>query len=57
MKKSMYFLIMAIGASSILAGLLSLFRGADFNAYFYAIFIGIVLMGTTYYNQQQKNKK
>ena len=56
MKKSMYFFIMAIGASSILSGLLSLYKGAEFNSYFFAIFVGTVLIGTTYFNQQQKNK-
>jgi hypothetical protein len=45
---------MAIGASSIFFGIFLFFKGADFNSYFYALFIGVVLVGTTYFNHQQK---
>ena len=57
MKKITYYFLMTLGILSVLVGLFSLFKGGDFNAYFYAIFIGITLIGTTYYNQKQKIKK
>lgn len=57
MKKITYYFLMTLGIISFTIGIFSLVRGGDFNAYFYAIFIGITLVGTTYYNHKQKNKK
>ena len=57
MKKITYYFLMTLGLISMFLGLFSLIKGGDFNAYFYAIFIGFTLVGTTYYNYQQKNKK
>ncbi|WP_157578336.1 hypothetical protein [Polaribacter reichenbachii] len=57
MKKILYYFLIIIGALSILVGVFSLIKGGDFKAYFYSIFIGVVLIGTTYYNHQQKQKK
>ncbi|MBU3010299.1 hypothetical protein KO506_02690 [Polaribacter vadi] len=57
MKKALYYFLIIIGSFSILVGLFSLVKGGDFKAYFYSIFIGVVLIGTTYYNRQQKQKK
>lgn len=48
---------MTLGVMSLLVGVFSFLKGGDFNAYFYSIFIGITLIGTTYFNHQQKNKK
>lgn len=57
MKKGLYYFLIALGASSIFSGAFLWYKGADFNGYFYPFFIGIVLIGTTYYNHQLKNKK
>ncbi|WP_170063249.1 hypothetical protein [Polaribacter porphyrae] len=56
MRKINYYFLITIGIVSLFIGVFSLVKGGDFNAYFYAIFIGVVLIGTTYYNNQQKNK-
>ena len=47
---------MAIGTLSILVGIYQMFKGKYLSIYYYSILIGIVLIGTTYYNNQQKNK-
>lgn len=57
MKKVTYYFLMTLSIFSILAGIFSFIKGGDFNAYFYAIFIGITLLGTTYYNHNKREKK
>tara|TARA_R110002126_G_scaffold277560_1_gene423516 strand:- start:80367 stop:80516 length:150 start_codon:yes stop_codon:yes gene_type:complete len=47
---------MAIGTLSILVGIYQILKGKNLSIYYYSILIGIVLIGTTYYNNQQKNK-
>lgn len=56
MKKITYYFLITLGTISILVGIFSLVNGGEFNAYFYAIFIGFTLLGTTYFNQKLKNK-
>lgn len=57
MKKFTYYFLITLGILSTLVGVFSFITGGDFNAYFYSIFIGIVLVGTTYYNHNKNNKK
>jgi uncharacterized membrane protein len=54
MNKIMYYFLMTLGVISMLVGLFSFSTGGDFSAYFYSIFIGITLIGTTYYNYKKK---
>lgn len=48
---------MALGGTSILSGVFLWYKGLPFNGYFYPFFIGMLLIGTTYFNHQLKNKK
>ena len=57
MKKSLYYFLMTLGIISMLVGVFSFVTGGNFNAYFYSIFIGITLTGTTYYNNLNKKEK
>jgi len=57
MKKITYYFLIVIGLLSIFVGVFSFLKGGDFSAYFFAFFIGITLLGTTYYNHKQKSNK
>ncbi len=57
MKKVTYYVLMGIGALAIITGIYQMFTGKNLSIYYYSILIGIVLMGTTYFNHHQKNKK
>lgn len=57
MKKATYYFLMTIGFLAIIAGIYQMLTGKNLSIYYYSILIGVVLMGTTYYNNQQKNKK
>ncbi|WP_439131867.1 hypothetical protein [Polaribacter sp.] len=57
MKKVTYYLLMSLGALAIIAGIYQMFSGKNLSIYYYSILIGIVLMGTTYFNHHEKNKK
>ena len=57
MKKVTYYFLMTLGIISMLVGVFSFVTGGNFNAYFYSIFIGITLTGTTYYNNLNKKEK
>jgi hypothetical protein len=48
---------MIIGALAIIAGIYQMVKGKNLSIYYYSILIGVVLMGTTYYNHKQKNQK
>lgn len=55
MKRILYYFLMTLGVACILSGVFLFIKGANFNGYFYPLFIGTVLIGTTYFNHQQKN--
>jgi uncharacterized membrane protein len=48
MTKSLRRLIIAIGILSVLSGVYLAFTGAAFNAYFFGMFSGIVLVGSAF---------
>lgn len=56
MKKATYYLKFLIGALAIIIGIYQMLKGKNLSIYYYSILIGIVLIGTTYFNHQQKNK-
>jgi len=57
MRKITYYFLMFIGTLAIVSGSYQMLKGKQLSIYYYSILIGIVLIGTTYYNHHQKNKK
>jgi uncharacterized membrane protein len=53
MTKSVRWLIIIIGALSLLSGIYLAFTGAAFPKYFSGIFIGAVLIGTLYFSKKE----
>jgi len=55
--KSLYRILMILGAITFVTGMLELFSGSEMKDYFFPIFIGITLMGTAYINNNKKQER
>jgi len=57
MKKPVYLFLIIIGILSIISSVYLAFTGAEFEQYFFGIFIGFTLVGVTYFNNKRKQEE
>jgi uncharacterized membrane protein HdeD (DUF308 family) len=49
-------IVLVIGIIALVFGLYRLFKGDNFEEYFYGIFLGITLIGTAWYRTDKKTR-